>query len=148
MGNEKSASRVRVTADPHVFRDESDGYHATGAPAAQPLVPHGIQYLVNPQKWPAGTKLVTWVKLDARNPPKSLVALAKADGRWSHAAGWGAVDFGAIRKDNAASFWFLRTFYRHARGFLGWGDKVSPQALELIPTSPPRWASCRRQVSG
>src|SRR5262249_12417599 len=33
------------------------------------------------------------------------------------------------------SFWFLRTFYRHARGFLGWSDKVPPHALPLLPTT-------------
>ena len=135
--NEKSEhGRARVTADPHVFRDESDGYHATGDPAAPSLVPHGIQYLPNAQKGPAGSKLVTWAKLDVKNPPKSLVAVVKGDGRWTHAAGWGAADFAKVRSDNATSFWFLRTFYRHARGFLGWGDKVPAQALELIPDKP------------
>jgi hypothetical protein len=128
--------RTRVTADPHIFRDESDGYHATGDPAAQNLVPHGIQYLIDPKKWPAGSKLVTWAKIDPKNPPKSLVAVVKGEGRWTHAAGWGAADFTKVRTDNAASFWFLRTFYRHARGFLGWGDKVPAQALELIPDKP------------
>src|SRR5262245_12363177 len=39
--------RVRETADPHVFRDESDGYHATGEPRSQTLVPHGIQNLIH-----------------------------------------------------------------------------------------------------
>ena len=66
------AGRARVTADPHVFRDESDGYHMTGEPAAQGLCPHGIQYLVHPKAWPAGSKLVTWVKLDPKARPKSL----------------------------------------------------------------------------
>jgi hypothetical protein len=125
--------RARVTGGPHTFRDESDGYHATGGPAAQALVPHGVQYLADPRRWPAGSRLVTWVKVDAKSLPKSLVALVKADGRWIHAAGWGGADFAKVRSDNAMSFWFLRTFYRHARGFLGWGDKVPAQALELIP---------------
>src|SRR5262249_16011556 len=95
--------------------------------------PHGVQYLTDPKKWPVGSKLVTWVKLDPKVPPKSLVALVKADGRWIHAAGWGGADFAKVRGGNAMSFWFLRTFYRHARGFLGWGHKVRGQALELIP---------------
>jgi hypothetical protein len=129
------AGRVRVTADPHIFRDESDGYHATGEPPRQSLCPHGIQNLIHPKKWPAGSKLVTWVKLDAKAPPRNLVALVKADGRWTHAASWGKIDLDALRKDNVRSFWFLRTFYRHARGFLGWGDKVPPYALPFLPST-------------
>src|SRR5947208_9480640 len=132
---EKSENgRVRTTTDPHVFRDESDGYHATGEPAAQNAVPHGIQYLIDPKKWPAGSKLVTWVKLDVKTSPKNLVALVKADGRWTHAASWGKWDVAALRANNERSFWFLRTFYRHARGFLGWGDKVPAYALDYLPS--------------
>ncbi len=55
----------------NIFRDESDGYHATGEPRAQTLVPHGIQNLIHPRKWPAGSKLVTWVKLDERDAEES-----------------------------------------------------------------------------
>jgi hypothetical protein len=131
---EKSpVGRARVTSDPHIFRDESDGYHMTGDPDAQGLTPHGIQYLPHARSWPAGTSLTTWVKLDAKNPPKNLVALVKVDGRWTHAVSWGAFDSAPLRKDNAKAFWFLRTFYRHARGFLGWGDKVSPEAMQFVP---------------
>lgn len=126
------AGRARVTADPHVFRDESDGYHATGEPAGQSLCPHGIQYFPDPKAWPVGSKLVTWVKLDPKAPPKSLAAVVKADGRWTYAAGWGLFDTIGLRKGDRA-YWFLRTFYRHARGFLGWGDKVPGYALEYIP---------------
>lgn len=38
-----------------------------------------------------------------------------------------------MRSDYAKAFWFLRTFYRHARGFLGWGDKVGPEVMQFIP---------------
>jgi hypothetical protein len=133
---EKSpAGPARVTADPHVFRDESDGYHATGEPAPQSLCPHGIQNLVAARKWSAGSKLVTWVKLDPKATPRNLVALVKADGRWTHAASWGKFDLEGLRKDNARAFWFLRSFYRHARGFLGWGDRVPPHALAFLPAA-------------
>jgi hypothetical protein len=127
--------RVRVTAEPHLFRDESDGYHATGEPARQSLCPHGIQNLVAARKWPAGSKLVSWVKLDAKEKPKNLVALVKADGRWAHAASWGKFDVAALPKDNARAFWFLRTFYRHARGFLGWKDEAPAYALAFLPSA-------------
>src|SRR5450755_2376226 len=80
-------------------------------------------------RWPAGSKLVTWVKLDPKAMPKSLVALVKADGRWTHAAAWGPFDLKAMRADESHAYWFLRTFYRHAHGFLGWSDKVAPFAL-------------------
>ena len=127
--------RVRVTADPHIFRDESDGYHATGEPVTQSLCPHGIQNLVYPKSWPAESKLVTWVKLDSKSPPKSLAALVKADGRWTHVAGWGSFDASGLRADEVKAYWFLRTFYRHARGFLGWADKAPPYAREFVPGS-------------
>jgi hypothetical protein len=132
---ESPGGRVRTTAEPHVFRDESDGYHATGEPPRQSLCPHGIQHLADPKSWPPGSKLVTRVKLDAGALPKNLVAMVKADGRWTHAAAWGAFDPAALRTDNARAFWFLRTFYRHARGFLGWGDKVPPYALAFLPAA-------------
>jgi hypothetical protein len=134
--DEKSpAGRARVTADPYVVSDESDGYHVTGEPPRQTMCPHGIQNLINPRTWPAGSKLVTWVKLDTKTPPRNLVALLKADGRWTHAAAWGPFDLAGVRKDNNRAFWFLRTFYRHARGFLGWSDKVPPYALDFLPAA-------------
>ncbi|NBY03410.1 MAG: hypothetical protein EBQ87_15750 [Planctomycetes bacterium] len=134
---EKSpAGKSRVTADPHIFRDESDGYHAPGGePASLSWVPHGVQYLVDPRKYAKGSKLVTWVKLDAKAPPKNLMAFVKADGRWTYAASFGEVDLASLRNNNEKAFWFLRTFYRHARGFLGWGDKVEPYAKEFLPAS-------------
>ena len=134
---EKSpVGKSRVTADPHIFRDESDGYHAPGGePDSLSWVPHGVQYLVHPQKWAKGSKLVTWVKLDAKATPKNLMAFVKADGRWTYAASYGEVDLASLRNNNEKAFWFLRTFYRHARGFLGWGDKVEPYAKEFLPAS-------------
>ena len=128
-------ARARVTVDPHIFRDESDGYHATGEPDSLSWVPHGIAYLPDAKKWPAGSKLVTWVKLDRAATPKGVMALAKADGRWTHAATWGAMDLEGLRANNERAFWFLRTFYRHARGFLGWGNKVEPYALAYLPSA-------------
>ncbi len=128
-------ARARVTVDPHIFRDESDGYHATGEPDSLSWVPHGINHFVDPKKWPAGSKLVTWVKLDRAATPKGVMALVKADGRWTHAATWGAMDLEGLRSNNERAFWFLRTFYRHARGFLGWGNKVEPYALAYLPSA-------------
>ncbi len=120
------------TAPSVAYGDEADGYKRADDPAAPKFVGHGIQYLPNPQKWPAGSKLVTRVYLD-KLEPKGLALLVKCDGRWTHAAQWGASDYSALRTDPATSLWFLHTFYRHSRGFLGWGDKVPDQALELIP---------------
>jgi hypothetical protein len=124
------AGRARVTAEPRL------GPGGSGGGAASPLhrfVPHGIQYLPEARKWPEGTKLVTWVKLDEKEAPKSLMALVKADGRWTHAGAWGKVDLTPLRKDNQRAFLFLRAFYRHARGFLGWEDRASPESLAFIP---------------
>ena len=99
--------RARETAATNIVRDESEGYRATGEPRAQTLVLHGIQNLIHPRKWPAGTKLVTWLKLDERSTPKNVVALVKADGRWTHAATWGAWDLDVMRRDNQRTFWLL-----------------------------------------
>ncbi len=132
---ESPVGKARVTMDPHIFRDESDGYHAPGnEPSSLSWVPHGNQYLVNAAKWPKDTKLVSWVKIDSNAPSKNLLALVKADGRWTYAASWGEVDLASLRNNNEKAFWFLRTFYRHARGFLGWGDKVAPYALAFLPS--------------
>jgi hypothetical protein len=62
-----------------------------------------------------------------------LVALVKADGRWTHAASWGKVDLSILRSDPKTAYWFLNSFYRHAKGFLGWGMDLLPKSLEYIP---------------
>ena len=142
FGNYRESSDVspdgksRVSHDPHIFRDESDGYHAPGMePASISIAPHGIQYISNPQKHDEESKLSTWVKLDSKNPPKNIVVFIKADGRWTHAGCYGDFNFEPYRNVNEKAYWFLRTFYRHARGFLGWGNKVEPYALEFMPSS-------------
>src|SRR5262249_19603447 len=65
--------------------------------------------------------------------PKDLVVLLKGDGRWTHAAAWGKPDLAARRKNPAYAYWFLNSFYRHAKGFLGWGMDLLPAALEYVP---------------
>jgi hypothetical protein len=126
------AKRSRLTHDRNELRDESNAYGIGGAPEAGPAI-HGIQYLPDARTWPKGTKLVQWVKLDAAAPPKDIVVLAKADGRWTHAAGWGLVNLAPLRKDPTTAYWFLNSFYRHAKGFLGWGMELLPKSLEYIP---------------
>ncbi len=74
-----------------------------------------------------------WVKLDAPAMPKDLVVLVKADGRWTHAASWGKFDPATLRKDPKVAYWFLNSFYRHAKGFLGWDTKLLDKALDLHP---------------
>ena len=36
-------------------------------------------------------------------------------------------------RDNQRTFWLLMTLYRHARGFLGWGNQTPPFALAFLP---------------
>lgn len=126
---------ARVTADPHIVRNESDGYQAASDANPQLLIPHGIQYLIEPKAWPAGSRLVTWARLDPKAPSKNLLALVKADGRWTHAACWGSNPLPLIRSINQIAFWFLRTFYRHSPGFLGWGNTAPPHAFEYLPAA-------------
>jgi hypothetical protein len=128
----EGSRKSRVTGDGHELRDEANAYGIGGAAEKGPSA-HGIQHLPDARAWPDGTKLVQWVKLDAKSPPKNLVVLLKADGRWTHAAAWGKPDLAARRKDPEYAYWFLGTFYRHAKGFLGWGKDLLPAALEYVP---------------
>jgi hypothetical protein len=124
--------RSRVTGGGHELRDEANAYGIGGPPERGPSI-HGTQYLPDARAWPAGTKLVQWVKLDAKSPPAGLVVLLKADGRWTHAAAWGKHDLAALKRDPERAYWFLNGFYRHAKGFLGWGKDLVPAALEHVP---------------
>jgi hypothetical protein len=128
----KEGGRARVTSGEDELRDESNAYGIGAEPQRGPTV-HGVQYLPDARAWPKGTKLVQWVYLDAKTLPKDLVVLVKADGRWVHAASWGKFDPSPLRKDPKLAYWFLNTFYRHAKGFLGWDTKLLDKALAYIP---------------
>ena len=133
FGNWRANGTNRLTeARTLTYRDEANCYglaekieHTAGV--------IGIQCVPDPRTWPAGTKLVQAVRLDPQAPPTSLAALVKTEGRWIHAATWGKVDFAAIRGDTDAAYWFLSTFYRHAKGFLAWDKHLVPQAIQYIP---------------
>jgi len=127
------AGRARVTDTPHEWRDESNGYSVNGPALAGPSV-QGLQSLPNLRAWSAGTKVVQWVKLDPGMAPDGFTLLVKSDGRWTHAASWGRIDTAKLRGDATLAHWFIRAFYRHASGIIGWGSAVSPQiARDCIP---------------
>jgi hypothetical protein len=126
------ARRSRLTAGRNELRDESNAYGIGQTPESGVAI-HGVQYLPDAQAWPKGTKLVQWVKLDPQDAPKGVLILAKADGRWTHAASFGKTDLKPLRADAKTAYWFLNSFYRHAKGFLGWGTELVPKALEYIP---------------
>jgi hypothetical protein len=128
----EGSRRSRVTGGAHEQRDESNAYAIGGKEHQGPSI-HGIQYLPDARAWPKGSKLVQWVRIDAKSPAKNLVVLLKADGRWTHAASWGKTDLARLRKNPEAAYWFLTSFYRHARGFLGWGRELVPAALDYLP---------------
>ena len=88
-----------------------------------------------PASFPPGSKVVQWVKLDDKDVTDGFALLVKGDGRWTHAAGWGKVELSKL-KDPKTAYWFLNTFYRHAKGFLGWGTDLVPKALEFVPSDP------------
>ncbi|MFO0969085.1 MAG: hypothetical protein U0793_26320 [Gemmataceae bacterium] len=123
--------RSRMTEKAHELRDESNAY-AIGAKPPIGLAVHGIQYLPDARVFPRGTKLTQWVKLDGKEPPDGVAILIKADGRWTHAARWGKVDLTPLQEPKTA-YWFLNTFYRHAKGFLGWGTDLVPKAMPFVP---------------
>ena len=45
------------------------------------------------------------------------------------------MDFAALRGNTDSAYWFLTTFYRHAKGFLGWDQRLVPAALQYIPSA-------------
>jgi hypothetical protein len=94
---------------------------------------HGVQYLPAVRAWLPGSRLVQWVRLDDKAARRGLAILVKADGRFMHAASWGRFDVSALRSDLLLPVWFLRTFYRHAIGFLGWKFEGLFAALDYIP---------------
>jgi len=122
----------RVTADRHELRDETNAYAIGQKPEVGGSI-HGIQYLPDARAWPKGSKLVQWVKIDDKNAAKGLVVLLKADGRWTHAASFGKTDVAQLRAKPEIAYWFLNSFYRHAKGFLGWGMDLLPKSLDYIP---------------
>ena len=93
---------------------------------------HCIQWLPDAQCWPAGSRLVQWVRLDPHAMPQNLVLLAKCDGRWTRAAAWGPFDPARYQMDLDRAAWFLRAFYRHASGMMGWDDKLTPKCLDYV----------------
>jgi hypothetical protein len=128
----KDDKPARLTQGTNELRDETNAYGIGGAPETGFAI-HGVQYLPDAKSWPKGTKLMQWVKLDGKESPKGLLILAKADGRWTHAASWGKNDLKTLRADPKVAYWFLNSFYRHAKGFLGWGMDLLPKSLEYIP---------------
>jgi hypothetical protein len=128
----EGSTKSRLTLGKDELRDESNAY-AVGYPAESGPASHGIQYLPDARAWPKRSKVVQWVKLDSKAPPKNLVVLVKGDGRWIHAASWGKADLSPLRKDPTTAYWFLNVFYRHAKGFLGWGKDLVGKSLEYVP---------------
>lgn len=128
--------KPRVTGGEHAWRDDSNGYSVTGPPMTGPSA-YGLQFMAHPRNWPAGSKLVQWIKTDAATP-EYLLAIVKNDGRWTAAASWGKFDLAPFRElpspknKNTRCEWFLRTFYRYAPGFMGWGG-VPAYALAMVP---------------
>jgi hypothetical protein len=128
------AGRPRVTGGADEVRHEANAYGVDRDPESGPTV-HGIRNLPDARSWPEGSKLVQWVRLDPKDLPRNLVLLAKADGRWVHAASWGKFDAAPLRGDRKLAYWFLQSFYRHAPGFLGWDDSKVDLARGYVPAA-------------
>jgi hypothetical protein len=126
------AGRARVTEEPAERRDEANAYGLGGLLRGS-YAAHGIQYLPAARSWPAGSRLVQWVRLDDEAARGGFAVLVKADARFTHAASWGSLGTGTIKINPLLAVWFLRTFYRHAIGFLGWDLKGLTAALQYIP---------------
>ena len=123
----------RSTHGRNELRDETNAYGIGGEPESGGAV-HGVQYLPDAKAWPKGSKLTQLVAMNPDDLPKGLAIFVKADGRWTHVATWGKVDLAKLRTDPKSSYWFLNTFYRHAKGFLGWGTNLVEKSLDYIPS--------------
>lgn len=131
---EKGVKPLRVTGKPHLHLSDANSYGADQKIDLGPSI-YGIQYLPNAKTWPAGSKLVQTIRLNDKERPENLVAIVKANGRWIHAASWGKFDPSSWTSDNEKSLWFLRSFYRHAYGFLGWGGTLLKEGKQYMPHS-------------
>jgi hypothetical protein len=132
--NAGPAGLSRITEVAAEQRDEANVFGLVGG-ALRGYPTHGIQYLPSARSWPAGSRLVQWVRLDAPGARGGFAILVKADGRFTHSAAWGGFDVRSLRSNPILALWFLRTFYRHATGFLGWDLKGLPAALAYTPES-------------
>jgi hypothetical protein len=121
------AGRSRVTVAPRSAAGVEPGPRGMG------MRVHSIQYLPGARAWPAGTRLVQWVRLDAGQPPGGLALLLKVDGRWTHAAAWGAWEPAGLRRAPARAFELLRGLYPTAEGFMGFEGWSLERALAYLP---------------
>src|SRR5262249_10526957 len=94
---------------------------------------HGIQYLPTARSWPSGSRVVQWVRLDEEAARNGFAVLVKANARFTHFGSWGQFGLAFLRMNPFLAVWFLRTFYRHAIGFLGWDLKGLTAALQYVP---------------
>ena len=144
--------RARVTeGGGREVRDEANAYGQAIRPVSG-YAAHGIQYLPAARAWPAGSRLVQWIRLDDAAARQGFAVIVKADGRFTRAAAWGGVTLAPLR-GLAGTLWFLRTFYRHAIGFLGWDLKGLPATLVYVPrkavqigSSPPAGVWTRLEI--
>ena len=123
--------RARITEGESVVRDEANSYGVGDTPPSGPSM-HGVQYIPEQRRHSPGSRIVQWVWLYPKAPPRNLGILVKADGRFTHAAAWGDFDVTRFRS-GAGLDWFLHAFYRHADGFLGWGKELLNAALPYVP---------------
>src|SRR5262249_17820646 len=126
------AGRSRLTgtereADPPEQAAEPLAQLAGGRP-----VLHAIQFLPAARAWPAGSRLLQWVRLDTQAPPANLALLAKVNARWIHAAAWGRFDGAAFRGSPAVAAWFLWNLYPHIEGIVGFDRRGLDRAQPYI----------------
>jgi hypothetical protein len=124
-------TRSRLTEATADKSDESEPQPLLRAPAAE-YAAHGIEHLPGSRAWPAGSRLVQAVQVDDAAAREGFAVLVKANGRFIHAAAWGPLDIGRLR-GLPVSVWFLRTFYRHIVGVVGWDLAGLTAALQYIP---------------
>ncbi len=131
------SGRARVTEGRAERRDEANAYglggDGPGGALSGSYAAHGIQYLPTARSWPAGSRLVQWVRLDAEAARGGFGILVKANARFTHAASWGSFGLFGLKINPLQAVWFLRTFYRHAIGFLGWDLKGLAAAWQYVP---------------
>ncbi len=137
------AGRARVTTATE--GDEDDGILSQLLQRSAPtLITHAIDELPEPPTFPAGSRLVQWVKPDASSVPRNLLLLARTDGRWIRGASFGELDPSVYRRNPILGAWLLRRLYRNAVGFVGYDGRGLLASLEYLPSSVAKLAEMPR----
>ena len=148
-GRRARAGKVcRVTQDNDEVRDEANAYGIGGDAERGPSI-HGIQYLPDARAWPKGSKIVQWVRLDGKASPRKPGGAGQGRRPLDARGRLGQVrSRSPSARTRRLAYWFLNSFYRHAKGFLGWDTRLVEKRFRLSLIELSTGVPCRRREGG